>query len=328
MPQLTNLTCHLLQQEIDDDTHALVDVINQLTLASKIISREINKAGLTSFMGSTGVTNVQDEEQQKLDEYADEVFIKILRQSPYTAAVGTEEQEEMIFFDDEYHRERGRYIVYMDPIDGSSNIDVNVSVGTNFAIFKKEVGKWPVTESDYLQPGKNAVAAGYIVYGASTMLVYSTGNGVHGLTLDPSIGEYILSHPNMTYPENNTIYSVNESYSPDWNPALKNYIEELKTEDKPPTARYIGSLVADFHRNLLKGGVYLYPADSKKPEGKLRLMYEGIPFAYLAKQAGGYASDGTQDVLEIVPTSIHQRLPLFVGNVSEVRKIEEKLKNN
>jgi fructose-1,6-bisphosphatase I len=322
MPHLTNLTCHLLQQETDDDSHALIDVINQLTLASKIISREINKAGLTNFLGSAGKINVQDEEQMKLDEYANDVFTEILRQSPYVAAVGTEECEEMIFFDDEFHHSRGRYVVYMDPVDGSSNIDVNVSIGTNFAIFKKELGKWPVTEADYLQPGKNAVAAGYIVYGASTMLVYSTGQGVNGLTLDPSIGEYILSHPNMKIPQKNAVYSTNESYSPHWSPELQNYITELKTSEHPPTARYIGSLVADFHRNLLKGGIYLYPADAKKPAGKLRLMYEGIPFAYLAEQAGGYASDGKQSILEIVPTSVHQRTPLFVGNKEEVKKLE------
>lgn len=322
MPFLQNVTCKLLQTESDDDSHGLIDVINQLILAAKIISRDINKAGLTDVLGSTGTTNVQQEEQQKLDAKADEIFIELMRQSPYVSAVGTEEQDQMIIFDDAFHADRGRYIVFMDPVDGSSNIDVNVSIGTNFCIFRRQSDQGqPLTEQDYLQPGKNAVAAGYVVYGASTMLVYSTGKGVDGFTLDPSIGEFILSHPQMVFPDAASIYSINDSYSPGWPESLHSFIESLKTQDKPLTARYIGSLVADFHRNLLKGGIFLYPADKKKPEGKLRLMYEGIPFAFLAEQAGGYATNGTQNILEIVPTSVHQRTPLFVGNKKLVEAI-------
>lgn len=323
MTSLTNLTWHLLQQDTSTDTHSLVSVINQLSLAAKIISGDINRAGLVNILGSTGTINVQDEEQQKLDDYANDVFKELLRQSPYVAAVGTEEDEEMTSFEDDFHRETGQYIVYMDPVDGSSNIDVNVSIGTNFCIFKKPVGEWPLKPEHYLQPGKNVVAAGYVVYGASTMLVYSIGNGVDGLTLDPSIGEFVLSHPQITIPDKQKYYSVNESYSPHWQSELKKYIESLKVQEKPASARYIGSLVADFHRNLLKGGLYLYPADAKQPQGKLRLMYEGIPFAYLAEQAGGYGSDGHQNILDIVPESIHQRTPFFVGNTAMVQAVEK-----
>lgn len=322
MKPLINVANHLLQQH-DQSTEHLSQVLNQLILASKVLSREINKAGLTSYLGSNQVVNVQGEEQQKLDEYANTIFIELLRQSPYVTAVGTEESEELVIFDDQLHQQQGRFIVYVDPVDGSSNIDVNVSIGTNFVVFEKPVGKWPLEPNDYLQPGNKAVAAGYMVYGASTMLVYSTGQGVHGFTLDLSLGEYLLSHPNITIPDQLEIYSINDSYSPSWSSSFANYIEELKSLPHPPTARYIGSLVADFHRNLLKGGIYLYPADKKKPEGKLRLMYEGIPFAFLAEQAGGYASNGQQNILDIIPTNIHQRTPLFVGNFNQIKEIEQ-----
>lgn len=321
---LVNLANHLLQQHTSAGEH-LSQVINQLVLASKVISRDINRAGLSSVLGSNHTINVQGEEQQKLDEYANTLFIELLRQSPYVAAVGTEESEQLVVFDDQLHQKHGRFIVYVDPIDGSSNIDVNVSIGTNFVIFEKSSATNSIQPSNYLQPGKNAVAAGYVVYGASTMLVYSTGQGVHGFTLDQSLGEYLLSHPNITIPNKLEIYSINESYSPGWGKPFASYIQQLKNQPKPPTARYIGSLVADFHRNLLKGGIYLYPADKDKPEGKLRLMYEAIPFAYLATQAGGYGSNGRQNILDLIPTDIHQRTPLFVGNKTAIENLEKAL---
>lgn len=320
---MKNVTEYFLSQ--DEDNRELAEVINQIIVASKKISSHINRAGLTDKLGSTKIVNVQHEEQMKLDAYADELFIGLLRQLPQVAAVGTEESEELVIFDDAIHQEQGQFIVFLDPIDGSSNIDVNVSVGTNFAIYHKPAGKWPLQEHAYLKPGKEVVAAGYLVYGASTMLVFSTGSGVQGFTLDPHIGEFILSHPDMKIPEACTYYSVNESYYHQWSDGIKSYVDELKQRANSPGGRYIGSLVADFHRNLLKGGVYLYPGTKSKPNGKLRLMYEGIPFAYLAEQAGGYGSDGTQSILEIIPESIHQRVPLFVGSKDEVREIEQYL---
>lgn len=318
---MKNVTEYFLSQ--GEDNRELAEVLNQVIVASKRISSHINRAGLTDKLGSTQLVNIQDEEQMKLDAYADELFTKILGQSPHVAAVGTEETEELVIFDDSTHKKNGRYIVFLDPVDGSSNIDVNVSVGTNFAIYEKPVGKWPLEESDYLKPGKEVVAAGYLVYGASTMLVFSIGNGVQGFTLDPHIGEFILSHTDMTIPDQCSYYSVNESYYHQWNKEMQSYVDSLKQRSNPPGGRYIGSLVADFHRNLLKGGIYLYPATINKPEGKLRLLYEGIPFAYLAEQAGDYGSDGKQSILNITPTSIHQRTPFFVGNMQEVMTIEK-----
>lgn len=317
---LINLTHHLLElEEFSLESHQLANVINQLVLASKILSRDINKAGLTTILGANGTTNATADEQKKLDVIANDIFVDLMKQSPYVCAVGTEEAEQLIVFNDEQHR-AASYIVYVDPVDGSSNIDVNVSIGTNFVIFKRlSAAPQPLTEADYLQPGKNAVAAGYVVYGSSTMFVYSTGKGVDGFTLDQSLGEYVLSHPQMQFPDEPTIYSLNESYSEGWTTEFKAIVAYYKATKL--TARYIGSLVADFHRNLLKGGIYLYPADAKNPQGKLRLMYEGIPFAYLAEQAGGGASDGKQNILAIVPTQIHQRTPLFVGNQQLVEKL-------
>ncbi len=323
MPQLTNLTSHLFQNlDYDPQSHQLADVINRLVIASKMLSRDINKAGLADILGEAGSQNTTGDDQVKLDVHADELMIELLKQSPYVAAVATEESEDFITFNDDFHSS-AEYIVYIDPVDGSSNVDVNVSVGTNFLIYRRvsEVGS-SLTDQDYFQLGKNAVSAGYIVYGSSTMLVYSTGQGVHGLTLDPEIGEFLLTHPNMKFPEKCGIYSVNEAYYSRWSPEMQQFVDKLKTTPGI-TARYIGSLVADFHRNLLKGGIYLYPADSKKPEGKLRMMYEAIPFAYLAEQAGGYASDGTQSILEMAPTELHQRTPLFVGNEEITRSVEE-----
>lgn len=330
MTNIINISSHLYDlHTFSQKSLELAEVLNQIVLAAKFISRSVNKAGLTEIIGSTGKTNIQNEEVQKLDQYTQQMIVGLLGQSPHIRAVGSEEEEELIVFENK-HNKKGKYIVHVDPLDGSSNIDVNVSVGTNFVIFEKKSPGSKVVKSDYLQKGSNAVAAGYFVYGSSTMLVYSTGKGVHGFTLDPSIGEFLLSHPNIKIPEQSPLYSINESYSPKWDEKFKNYIEKMKTDGdvsgKAKNARYIGSLVADFHRNLLKGGVFLYPSDSKNPNGKLRLLYEGIPFAYLAKHAGGYASNGQMDVLDIVPTNLHQRIPLFIGNKKDVRAIEKLLK--
>lgn len=331
-PPIINLTDHLLKAHVfNQRSRELAEILNQIMLAAKLVSHKTNRAGLTDILGAAGKTNVQDEEVQKLDEYAHDVFVKLLKQSPYVKAVGSEEEPDLIVFNEDYH-DQAEYIVHLDPLDGSSNIDVNVSVGTNFLVFRKQSPGQELLESDYLQPGKNTVCAGYVVYGSSTMLVYSMGKGVHGFTLDPSIGEFLLSHEKMMLPDKSSIYSVNESYQPTWDKALADYVAQVKTDQdisgKPKTARYIGSLVADFHRNLLKGGIFLYPADKKHPHGKLRLLYEGIPFAYLAQEAGGYASDGQQDVLEIVPTELHQRIPFFVGNKPDVELVEKLLKNS
>ncbi len=327
MKPIINLTKHLLEQNTySQKSLQLANIINQLTLAAKLVSREVTKAGLVDILGATDQVNVQQEQVQKLDVFANNIFTAVLKQSPYIKAVGSEEVAEMMVFNQAY-QQNAEYIVHLDPLDGSSNIDVNVSVGTNFVIFKRlSASGQKLQKKDYLQPGKNAVCAGYVVYGSSTMLVYSTGQGVHGFTLDPSIGEFLLSHENMTLPQESTIYSVNESYAPNWQSSFKKYVEQIKTEKnslgKTRTARYIGSLVADFHRNLLKGGIFMYPADSKHPQGKLRLLYEGIPFAYLIEQAGGFASDGQKSVLEIVPEKLHQRIPFFVGNQADVTELE------
>ena len=302
------------------------NIISQIVLAAKIVSREVNKAGLVDLLGATGKVNIQDEEVQKLDEFANDVFIDLFKQSPYVKAVGSEEVANMIVFNDDYHK-NSQYIAHIDPLDGSSNTDVNVSVGTNFVIFKKKSSGTKLLKSDYLQAAKETIFAGYVLYGSSTMLVYSAGEGVHGFTLDPSLGEFILSHESMRYPDKATVYSVNESYESRWDERVLNYVKEIKSSKdisgKSKTSRYIGSLVADFHRNLLKGGVFLYPADSKHKEGKLRLLYEGIPFAFLTDQAGGYSSDGKTDVMDIVPTELHQRIPFFVGNRKDIKRLEE-----
>lgn len=318
MSKIVNLTSHLLQQQKHSDhAHRVIDIINRIVLGSKMLSRDINRAGLLNILGSAGSVNVQEEDQQKLDVQADTIFIELLRQSPYVTALGSEENEELLIFDDAYHN-RAEYIVYLDPIDGSSNIDVNVSVGTNFILFKRLTpANTTLKKKDYLQKGDQAICAGYIVYGASTMLVYSLGFGVDGFTLDASLGEFILSHPRMSYPKESTIYSVNEGNFLHWDTKTQDYVNQLKSDPKM-TARYIGSLVADFHRNLLKGGIFLYPPDTKKPQGKLRMLYEAIPFAFIAEQAGGAATNGKERILDLLPTEIHQRTPLFIGTKKEV----------
>jgi len=292
-------------------------IIRDIVLASRIINREVSKAGLVDILGSYGTMNVQGEEVQKLDIYAEKHLIDALSKGGETFAVGSEEQDEMLVLN-----KNGKYVVLIDPLDGSSNIDVNVSIGTIFSIYKRTsaVGSDLMPE-DFLQKGQEQVAAGYVLYGSSTMLVFTTGHGVNGFTLDPSIGEFLLSHPDIKYPEKCNIYSINEGNYRKLYEGVKQYLRFIKTSTeikKPYSARYVGSLVADFHRNLLKGGIYLYPGTTDKPNGKLRLLYEGNPMAFLASQAGGMATNGYENILDIVPTELHQRTPLFLGNKEEV----------
>ena len=305
----------------------LSSLLSHIGTAAKIVNKKINKAGLVDIIGLAGDVNIQGENQQKLDIFADEVFISALLSSGECCGVATEENENEIVFSDA-HASKGKYIVCIDPLDGSSNIDYNVSVGTIFSIFRRITPRGEkVKNEDFLQQGSRQVAAGYIVYGSSTMLVYSTGNGVNGFTLDPSIGEFCLSHPEIKTPEDGHIYSVNEGNYVHFPMGVKKYIkycqEKDATSDRPYTSRYIGSLVSDFHRNLLKGGIFLYPENASAPKGKLRLVYECNPIAFIAEQAGGLASDGKQNILEIIPLSLHQRTPFYAGSKNMVKKTEE-----
>ncbi|AJR10023.1 class 1 fructose-bisphosphatase [Photobacterium gaetbulicola] len=314
----------------NDFPHAsgeLSSLLSSLKLAAKIVNREINKAGLADITGSFGDENVQGEEQQKLDVYANDKFKAALEARDQVCGVASEEEDEAVTFNKELNR-NAKYVVLMDPLDGSSNIDVNVSVGTIFSIYRRvsPVGT-PPTQEDFLQPGNQQVAAGYIIYGSSTMLVYTTGNGVHGFTYDPSLGLFCLSHENLQTPEDGRIYSINEGNYFRFPMGVKKYIkycqENVPEDDRPYTSRYIGSLVSDFHRNLLKGGIYLYPSTATHPTGKLRLLYECNPMAFLIEQAGGKASDGEQRIMDIKPTELHQRVPFFVGSTNMVNKVEE-----
>jgi len=291
----------------------------------------VNKAGLVDILGAAGETNIQGENQQKLDVYANEVFIKTLINREIVCGIASEEEDDFITIQGKNKKNDNKYIVLMDPLDGSSNIDVNVSVGTIFSVYRRITPEGsPVTLEDFLQPGNKQVAAGYVVYGTSTMLVYTTGNGVNGFTLNPAIGTYYLSHPNMKFPENGHIYSVNEGNYVHFPQGVKDYIKycQREEEDRPYTSRYIGSLVSDFHRNLIKGGIYIYPNTSKNPDGKLRLLYECNPMAYLTEQAGGIASNGFERILDIKPTILHQRVPFFCGNKLMVKKAEEFMKKS
>ena len=306
-------------------------LINSIRLAAKVVNYEVNKAGLVDILGAAGDTNVQGEDQQKLDVYANEKFIQTLINRNIVCGIASEEEDSFIAINSNDQNHQNKYIVLMDPLDGSSNIDVNVSVGTIFSIYRRvtPVGT-PVQEEDFLQKGSEQVAAGYIIYGTSTMLVYTTGDGVNGFTLNPAIGTFYLSHPQMQFPENGTIYSVNEGNYIHFPKGIKNYIKYCQMEegDRPYTSRYIGSLVSDFHRNMIKGGIYLYPTSSKNPKGKLRLLYECNPMALLAEQANGKASDGTTRILDIVPTELHQRVPFICGSSAMVEKAEEFMRDS
>lgn len=318
------------QSEFQYSSGELSRLINSIRLAAKVVNHEVNKAGLVDILGAAGETNIQGEDQQKLDVYANEVFIKTLTNREIVCGIASEEEDDFITIKGRNEKNDNKYVVLMDPLDGSSNIDVNVSVGTIFSIYRRVTPSGtPVTIEDFLQPGNKQVAAGYIVYGTSTMIVYSTGHGVNGFTLNPAIGTYYLSHPNMRFPETGSIYSVNEGNYIQFPQGVKNYIKYCQEEegDRPYTSRYIGSLVSDFHRNMIKGGIYIYPNTSKNPEGKLRLLYECNPMAYIAEQAGGKASNGFMSILDIVPTELHQRAPFFCGSKRMVEKAEEFMQN-
>ena len=314
------------QEEFKFSSGELSRIINSIRLAAKVVNYKVNKAGLVDIVGAAGEQNIQGEDQQKLDVYANEVFIQTLINREIVCGIASEENDDFITIAGSDHCHNNKYVVLMDPLDGSSNIDVNVSVGTIFSVYRRitPVGT-PVTLEDFLQPGTNQVAAGYVIYGTSTMLVYTTGHGVNGFTLNPAIGTFYLSHPNMKFKEDGHIYSINEGNYVHFPQGVKNYIKYCQTDeaDRPYTSRYIGSLVSDIHRNMIKGGIYIYPSTLKAPNGKLRLLYECNPMAFIAEQAGGKASDGFQRTLEVKPTELHQRVPFFCGSKNMVEKAEE-----
>lgn len=313
------------QRKYPHATGAFTQLLTDIALAAKIVSYHVNKAGLVDVIGTVGSSNVHGEVQQKLDVFAHDILFKAVIHGGQLCGLGSEEEEDIIPVPDEYPK--GRYIVLFDPLDGSSNIDANVSIGTIFSILRRVTPEGPARLEDFLQPGYKQVCAGYIVYGSSTMMVYTTGAGVHGFTLDPSYGEFVLSHPNIQIPRRGSYYSVNEANYNYWDEGLKKYIDYLKQEDKstgrPYKLRYIGSMVADVHRTLLYGGIFMYPADKKSPQGKLRLLYELNPISFIIEQAGGKSSDGYQRIMEIKPSSLHQRSPVFLGSEDDVTLAEE-----
>ena len=329
----TTITQHILRQQRENPsaTGAFTTLLNELVVAAKVISREVNKAGLVDILGATGKINVQDEQVQKLDMFANRVIVQRMQHIGQLWCMGSEEDPDLIEIPSQYPR--GDYILLFDPLDGSSNIDVNVSIGTIFGIYKRQVSRQSgeILLSEVLQPGIKQMAAGYFIYGSSTIMVYTTGNGagVHGFTLFPSVGEFLLSHENIQIPERGKIYSVNEGNYQYWDDKTRALVNYFKTTDKETgwayTSRYVGSLVADFHRNLLKGGIFMYPADKKdpkKPSGKLRLLVEANPLAMVVKEAGGYASDGHGPILKIDPGALHQRTPLYIGSKKDVELAE------
>lgn len=326
--KFNTLARHIYEEErkYPEATGELSDLLHDLSLAAKVISLEVNKAGLVDILGFTGNENVHGEKVKKLDIYANDMLIKAMDHGGHLCVMASEEDEDIIHIPPEFYI--GKYVLVFDPLDGSSNIDVNISIGTIFSIYRRiSPGDGAGIVEDCLQPGLKQVAAGYIIYGSSTIFVYTAGNGVHGFTLDPSFGEFILSHPNIKIPKKGKIYSINEGNYLYWHPGLKKYIKWLQEEDKvtqrPYSSRYIGSMVADIHRNLLYGGIFMYPADSRNPNGKLRLVYECNPMAFIVEQAGGRASNGKQRMLDIQPTSLHQRTPIFIGSEEDVLLVEK-----
>jgi len=311
------------QNDFQYTSGELSRLMNAIRLAAKMVSYKVNQAGLVDINGAIGTENIQGEQQQKLDVIANNIFIENLTEREIVCGIGSEENDD--FIEIKGTGSNNKYVLLMDPLDGSSNIDVNVSVGTIFSVFRRvsEVGT-PVTKEDFLQKGTEQVAAGYVIYGSSTMLVYTTGNGVNGFTLNPSLGTFFLSHPDMKIKEDGEIYSVNEGNFNQFEAGVKNYLAYCKDDEnkKPYSSRYIGSLVADVHRNILKGGIYMYPGTITKPNGKLRLLYECNPFAMIIEQAGGKATDGKKRIMEIEPTDLHQRVPIFCGSKNMVDKLE------
>ena len=318
------------QNSFQYSTGELSRIINSIRLAAKVVNHKVNKAGLVDIVGAAGEQNIQGEDQQKLDVFANEAFIQTLINREIVCGIASEENDDFITVAGADNSHNNKYIVMMDPLDGSSNIDVNVSVGTIFSVYRRVTPMGtPVQMKDFLQPGVNQVAAGYVIYGTSTMLVYTTGFGVNGFTLNPAIGTFYLSHPNMKYSEDGNIYSINEGNYIHFPQGVKNYLKYCQMEegDRPYTSRYIGSLVSDFHRNMIKGGIYIYPTSSKAPKGKLRLLYECNPMAFLAEQAGGKASNGFTRIMELKPTELHERVPFFCGSKNMVEKAEEFMRN-
>ena len=322
----TTLVQHLQnQQKFIGATGEFTSLMNEILVAAKIISLEVNKAGIGGhILGVTGNVNVHGEEVQKLDEFANSTFINIIGKSGTVCAITSEEMADPMFIQKE---DTGKYIFMMDPLDGSSNIDVNVSIGTIFSIYRKITAGHSISNDDLLQKGANQVAGGYITYGSSTMFVYSSGNGVHGFTLDPSLGEFFLSHPDIKIPDKGNIYSVNEGNYINWEDNQKNLINYFKDFDessnRPYRGRYIGSMVSDFHRTLLKGGIFMYPSDAKNQCGKLRYSFEASPLAFIVENAGGSASTGEKRILDIIPTDIHQCVPLYIGSRLDVEIAEK-----
>ncbi|MFQ5964424.1 MAG: class 1 fructose-bisphosphatase [Candidatus Scalinduaceae bacterium] len=316
---------HIVEQErqYPQATGSLTGLLMDLIYAAKVISREVNKAGLVDILGLTGDENIHGEEVKKLDEYANDKLYNAMDHGGHLCIMASEENDEVIPIPDKFPK--GKYVLLFDPLDGSSNIDANVSIGTIFSIHQKKTGGEEGSLEDCLQKGSEQIAAGYIIYGSSTVLVYTTGQGVNGFTLDPSVGEFLLSHEDIKIPPKGKIYSANEGNSNFWDESTKKYISYLKEKDpasgRPYSLRYIGSLVADFHRNLLYGGIFLYPADykdPKKPKGKLRLLYEASPLAFIVEQAGGLATTGSEDIMDIQPTELHQKIPLIIGSTEDV----------
>jgi fructose-1,6-bisphosphatase I len=307
-------------------TGAFATLLHQVSLAGRMVSARVNRAGLADILGAAGQTNVQGEEVQKLDLVANDIFKGVLEHAGCVCAVASEEDEGPTYTPERFHS--GRYVFCMDPLDGSSNIDVNATIGTIFAIFRRKSPEGCTANmEDILQAGDEIVAAGYIIYGSGTVMVLSTGDRVDGFTLDPTVGEFFLSHPDIRLKPSSKLYSINEGYAASWDPRLRGYIDDLKAPGAGWKQRYIGSLVADFHRNLIKGGIFLYPATDAAPLGKLRVLYEAFPLAYVVEAAGGAATDGTRRILDIQPTELHQRTPLFIGNIDDVRTVTERMRS-
>lgn len=319
-------------RQFPNATGELSALLRDIGLACKMINKQVRKAGLVDILGKHGATNVQGEEQMKLDVYSNEALISVLKNSADCAGVASEENDHEVCFDDEFSYD-SKYVVLFDPLDGSSNIDVNASIGTIFSIYRRisPLGQ-PVTKEDFLQPGNKLMAAGYVIYGSSTMMVYATKLSVNGFTLEPSIGEFCLSHPDIKCPEKGKIYSINQGNSSKYDDGLHaylNYCMEInKDEGRPYSHRYIGSMVADMHRTLIKGGIFMYPADTSSPKGKLRLQYECNPMAFLMQAAGGLATTGSTNILDIVPTELHQRCPIYIGSKNMVNKALEFVKQS
>ena len=325
MSKIYTIERFILDNQPDYARGEFTNLLYDLALAAKVISTKTNRAGLVDILGRVGATNIQGEDQQKLDVFAHKMIFQLCDHTGRLCVMASEEEEDILRIPEQY--KKGSYVLVFDPLDGSSNIDVNVSIGTVFGIYRCIDWDLRGRVEDVLQPGRNLIAAGYVLYGSSTMLVYSTGQGVHGFTLDPELGEFLLSHENMCIPDPPAYYSVNYSYYDRWSQGVKNYMHWLQgagaDRESPLSSRYIGSLVADFHRNLMRGGVFCYPAEITKPNGKIRLLYEAAPLAMLAEQAGGYASNGFMPILDIEPTDLHQRTAFYIGNESLVRKAEQ-----